>query len=413
MIEPQPRNAALRLQQHENYRRVVEKAQQSHEQNRSTVGIEPADVVAARLYSYAFRAHVIGAFHATRVALDALPPADPLATAYRQRASETLQDMASQSMEPIANNFQAVVSTFFRYHRGLERVLASFEAERRHRADPRLQQIADRFSVVMEAITAECGIDVTQDTHEPEQASFVVPGLGISIVPLVYGDHHSWNLAWLAGQERNVPIHRHRHGVEIHLGYDPTHGVTVLGDCQARVDDGYAMPIPPETDHGWVNTSEEVHHVPFIFGSLVHSGWGVFLDVQPSDRPVDTLRLVSRDSPQFSQMAYLERDIEQASRLGASLRRILIPYTVTHRGRSGGLELGLTRVNATGYQFPVGDFRAVSTVRGSLIVKIEGIERQVGMHDHFGIPAQLRCDVRQVGGEPAVLLDSTIKAPGR
>ena len=42
----------------------------------------------------------------------------------------------------------------------------------------------------------------------------------------------AFGLAWLAGEERNVPTHRHYHGVEIHLGYAPTHGVTVLGDAQ-------------------------------------------------------------------------------------------------------------------------------------------------------------------------------------
>ena len=30
-----------------------------------------------------------------------------------------------------------------------------------------------------------------QDTQPPPQASFMVPNLGILIVPLVYGDHHS------------------------------------------------------------------------------------------------------------------------------------------------------------------------------------------------------------------------------
>ena len=109
---------------------------------------------------------------------------------------------------------------------------------------------------IIEDITASNGINLSRDDEAPTQAGFIVPNLGITIVPLVYGDHHSWNLAYLAGDKRNVPVHRHHFGVEIHLGFNPTHGQTVLGTHRANVDEGYAMPVPPETDHGWINTGE-------------------------------------------------------------------------------------------------------------------------------------------------------------
>jgi hypothetical protein len=399
----------MNLSMHGNYRRVIEKAQESHQQNRNPTGIDAEDITLARLYSYAFRLHVIGAFHATRVALNEQPPANRLCHVLRQRATETLEDLASQSMELVPSDFQAVITTLYRYHRGILRVLDSLDAESRESRDQRLGEIAERFREIMEEITRECGIHITRDTDAPDQASFVVPGLGISIVPLVYGDHHSWNLACLAGEERNVPTHRHYHGVEIHLGYNPTHGVTVLADCRAQVDEGYAMPIPPETDHGWVNTSDEIHHVPFIFGSLQHAGWGVFLDVEPSTRPVDELRWVKRESPRFNQMVYLEREIDQASRMKSSWRTTLIPHTVTSRGGSGGLELSLARVNPSGFSFPLSDFRAVSIARGQGLVSIEGVERQVQAHDHFGIPSGSAATIRQTGSDALVVLDAMIK----
>lgn len=397
---------------HENYRRVIEKAQSSHARNRNPTEITEEDVTLARLYCYAFRLHVIGAFHATREALADCPTTSRLAEAFRLRATETLADLASQSMERVPDDYLAVISTLYRYHNGIHRVFTSLEAEYRESQDARLKQVTDRFRVTIDGITGECGIHITQDTHAPDQASFVVPGLGISIVPLVYGDHHSWNLAWLAGDEQNVPTHRHYHGVEIHLGYEPTHGVTVLGDCRADVDESYAMPIPPETDHGWINTTDKVHHVPFIFGSLKHAGWGVFLDVEASTQPVDALRRVERDSLHFSQMVYLEREIDRACEMKSTWRKTLIPFTVTNRAGSGGLELSLARANPSGFAYPVDDFRAVSIARGTGIVSIEGVERRVTAHDHFGIPAGMVGSIRQVGDEPLAALDAVIRSHG-
>jgi hypothetical protein len=398
---------------HDNYRRVVGKARDSHQKFRSPEGITDQDITLARLYSYAFRLHTIGAFHATRLAIERQPPVNTVAAAYRQRALEVLEDLGHQTMEPVPHDFRAVVATFHRYHTGIVRVMDSLEREAHESSDGHIAAIAPRFHEIMENITGECGIHVTQDQAAPELASFVVPNLGIIIVPLVYGDHHSWNLAYLAGEHRDVPMHRHHHGVEIHLGYEPTHGLTILGQSRAIVDEGYAMPIPPQTDHGWVNTSDEIHHVPFIFGSLKHGGWGVFLDVEAQTKPVSELNLVERDSREFSQMIYLESQIQRVERMAATFRKTLIPFTVTNRGGSGGLELNLTRINPTGFSFPPESFRIVSVARGRGRVSINGIERDVETHDHFGIPGGMRAHIVQRGTDPLVVLDAQIKGHAR
>ena len=402
----------MNLQMHPAYEALVEKARLSHEKNRSPEGIGEDDICLARLYCYAFRLHTIGTFHATGEAVQAAQSAPALATAYRTRAVEALRDLADQAMEPVPEDFRAVISTLYRYHQNVLRAVDSLERDSGDSGDQQIARIGQRFRQIVEQITTGNGIHVTRDLEAPEQASFVVPNLGIVIVPLVYGDYHSWNLAYLAGEQRNVPTHLHHHGVEIHLGFNPTHGMTVLGEHRSAVDEGYAMPIPPETAHGWVNTGDQVHHVPFIFGSLKHGGWGVFLDVEPVTRPVEELALIDRGSAPFNQMVYLERDIARAERMSGSWRSTLIPYTVTNRRGSGGLELNLARVNPAGFRFPADGFRIVSVVRGQGAVSIEGVEREVCVHDHFGVPAGMEAVMEQRGTEPLVVLDALIRGIG-
>ena len=409
----------MSLRVHPALDELVHRAEASHRQGRNPAGITDDDVARARLYCYAFRLHVIGTFHATRLALEQLDgqldgqSASSASLAWRTRAVEALEDLANLSADPVPRDFRVVVSTLDRYHRGIQRVVDSLDRDYGESSSARVGEIAERFSRIIEGITSGPGIHLTQDTQAPEQASFVVPNLGIVIVPLVYGDHHSWNLAYLAGEQRNVPTHLHHHGVEIHLGYDPTRGMTVLGEHRAEVDEGYAMPIPPETDHGWVNTGTSTHHVPFIFGSLKHAGWGVFLDVEAQTRPVDELKLVPRDSPAFSQMVYLERQITTAAAMKSCWRTTLIGARVTDRGGSGGLELSMTRINPAGYTYAVDDYRIVSIARGEGIVSIEGIDRPVRHHDHFGIPPGMTATLHQSGDQPLVALDALIKGHRR
>lgn len=395
---------------HPVYGELVEKAARSHEKNRNPEGIAAEDVDRARLYCYAFRRHTIGTFHATGQVLSARPEGPPAAAAWRVRANETLGDLANQAMETVPHDFRALISTLFRYHLGVTRVIDSLQRDYLASHDAEVEAIAQRFQESVGQITAGNGIHLSRDDKVPVQAGYVVPNLGITIVPLVYGDHHSWNLAYLAGDKRDVPAHRHRFGVEIHLGFDPTHGQTVLGTHRAEVDEGYAMPVPPETDHGWINTGAETHHVPFIFGSRKFGGWGVFLDVMAQTRPVEQFTtLVPRESSAFSQTVYLERAIVQAEKMASCWRTTLIPHSVTNRSGVGGLELCLTRINPSGWKFPLDDFRTVGVVRGEGVVSMAGLQQPVARHDHFGIPAGVEAAIVQTGKTPLVVLDATIR----
>ena len=75
----------MTMQVHSNYARLVDLARESHEKGRTPAEITSEDVALARLYSYAFRGHTIGAFHATRVAIDEIEMCDPLTEAHRKR----------------------------------------------------------------------------------------------------------------------------------------------------------------------------------------------------------------------------------------------------------------------------------------------------------------------------------------
>ena len=66
----------MNLPMHSGYEQLVAKARQSHEQGRNSLDITGEDIALARLYSYAFRMHTIGAFHVTRLALEALEIGD-------------------------------------------------------------------------------------------------------------------------------------------------------------------------------------------------------------------------------------------------------------------------------------------------------------------------------------------------
>ena len=394
---------------HPNYAALIEKAAWCHEKGRTSEGVEADDVARARLYSYAFRLHTIGAFHATRLAISSRPPASALSTAHRTRAIETLEDLAGQGMDPVPDDFRALLSTFYRYHRGALRVEQALRADVDACGDEVLAKVLGHFARSMGEITGCNGIHLTRDTHAPEQASFVVPALGITIVPLVYGEHHSWNLAYLGGARSNVPYHRHRDGVEIHLGYRPLRGHTVLGDFAAEVSEGYAMPIPPKTRHGYTNASEMSHHVPFIFGSMKHGGWGVFLDVESQPAELADLTVVRRDGGPFSQMIHIEREVAAAARTAAARRWTLIPSSVTDRDNSGGLELSITRVTPREFRLSADTFLAASIVRGTGTLSIAGAEREVHAHDHFCVPSGLTASLHQRGEEPLIMLDAAIR----
>jgi hypothetical protein len=169
------------------------------------------------------------------------------------------------------------------------------------------------------------------------------------------------------------------------------------------------MPIPPGTTHGWVHRGEAVHHVPFVFGSLEHGGWGVFFDVEPKAMALDECRFVARDGAPFQHMVYLERRIAEAESFSRSRRDVLIPASVTDREGSGGLELAAARIDADGFEFPQEEFRILSVARGRGIATIEGIEQEISARDHFGVPAGMRATLRQMENAPLVVLDCVLR----
>lgn len=226
---------------------------------------------------------------------------------------------------------------------------------------------------------------------------------------LVYGDHHSWNLAWLDGERSDVPYHLHQEGVEIHLGYSPMHGYTVLGGAKAELTEGYAMPIPPKTRHGYTNIGNLRHNVPFIFGSLTCGGWGVFLDVEPQPIELEKLESTNVRSHKLNNTIPLEREIEKAAARFSSLRYPLIAAEVTDRDGVGGLELSIARITSRGLALCPERFCAVSVVRGRGVVAMAGEEREITAHDHFGIPAGVAATLRETRSEPLVILDAILK----
>ena len=276
---------------HPNYQRLVDRARSSHAASRSIAGISDDDVLLARLYCYAWRGHVIGTFHATQLAIDE----HAAGTAGRSRGAG--QGAAGRSGRDFARPDRRRFSRLDLDFPSLRHAAAP-GPRRTGRAwpghDGALQTVRDRFLAQVERITQSGGIACTRDNEVPAQSSFIVPNLGITIVPLVYGDHHSWNVAFLAGESASVPRHQHEHGVEIHLGFGKLRGDTLLAHQRCEVTEGYAMAIPPRTPHGFANTSGHDHYLPFVFGSRLMGGWGVFLDVEPQPIELDELERVPR-----------------------------------------------------------------------------------------------------------------------
>ncbi len=404
-----PAGSSRRLKLHDNYRGLCVMAHESHQRGRAVEGISDRDVILARLYCYAFRLHVIGAFHATRVALDEIDVKDAMSSLELQRARESLSDLTNCSMDPVPADERALISTFHRYSTLVARAVDALDAAGKSSHDSQIALIGSQFLEHMQAITGCNGIYLTTDTHAPGQGTFVVPNLGIVIVPLVYGDHHSWNLAWLAGERSDVPFHLHHAGVEIHLGYSPIHGYTVLGDCKAEVSEGYAMPIPPGHRHGYSNIGTQTHHVPFVFGSQLRGGWGVYLDVEPSPMPLEQLRTKSPTSRELNGTIFLEREIDAAAAKPHAVRYPIIPARLTDRDGVGGLELSVSRVTPRGLTMEMDRFCAVSVVRGKGTIRMGGEVREISQHDHFGIPAHVTAVVAALDNTPLVLLDAVLK----
>jgi mannose-6-phosphate isomerase-like protein (cupin superfamily) len=399
----------MSLQVSELYAQVVEKARWSHAHGRSVLHILPTDIDAARLFSYGYRSHAIGTFHATRIAIEA--EENGVSGAYVKTCLDQtrvlLDQLEAKAGEFVPRDFRVLLCTLYYYDRWVNQVAQMLEKASARGANRELENIRQRFLRNIQAVTSCNGIYVARDVALPEQGAFIVPNLGISIVPIIYGDHHSWNAAFLAADQSGVSVHHHKQGAEIHLGFSPIKGHTILGSGFAEVREGYAMPIPPMTDHGFLNTSGHDHVLPFIFGSLLMTGWGVFFDVEP--RPDDGLPREEHplQSPAMNHSVFLERAIHQMVGTGTA-REVLVPAERAGSHEIGGLELGVNRVGRGEIDLASEHYRIVSIQSGKGRVRIGDAEVEVCNHDHFGVPAALKCTLTQLGDDPLVFLDAMI-----
>jgi len=389
------------------YAQLVDKACWSHAHGRSVFHITQTDVDAARLFSYGYRSHTIGTFHATRVAIEReLQGSADRAQPSLCQATALLGQLEAKAVEPVPRDFRCVISTFYFYDKWVKDVADTLAHAGTCGGSPNLGAIRSRYLGNLQSLISGDGIYMARDVSFPDQGTFIVPNLGISIVPVIYGDYHSWNAAFLRADQPGVALHRHRKGTEIHLGFSPVRGETILGSCFAGVSEGYAMPIPPMTDHGFLNTSGHDHIVPFIFGSLVLSGWGVFFDVEP--RPSAAREEHALDSPAMNYSVFLERAIRQSSAKADGGREVLIPAERAGSKEIGGLELAVGRIGTDAVRLTSDHYRIVAVQSGRGCICMGNVGAELTEHDHVGIPAEMNCTVAQVGSDPLVLLDAMI-----
>jgi hypothetical protein len=392
----------------DSYACLADKARWSHANGRNTSHISAADIDAARLFSYGYRSQSIGSFHATRLVVEELRAQDTnsVVESSLQEACTLLEQLGAKAVDPILSDHRALISTLYYYDRWTCRVEELLTRAAAQRPPSQIESARVLFIGAMEQITAGNGLYVARDLDLPAQGAFVVPGLGISIVPIIYGDYHSWNAAFLAGDLPGVSVHRHREGVEIHLGHAPVEGHTILGSNFTTVREGYAMPIPPMTDHGFLNISGHDHVVPFVFGSLRLGGWGIFFDVEP--RPNGQTSRTEQALESLNHSVWLDRVIQEIRDRPGSTRDVLVPAALTGTRETGGLELGITCTDKAIDQPPIRDYRIVSVQSGSATIQIADAVTKVGPHDHFGVPSQMTCRLTPDGTEPVVFLDCTI-----
>jgi mannose-6-phosphate isomerase-like protein (cupin superfamily) len=399
----------MSLQASERYAQLLDKARWSHANGRNVFHILESDIDAARLFSYGFRSQAIGTFHATRVAIETeeKEATGPYVKTCLLQARILLDQLEAKAGECVPRDFRALISTLYYYDEWVNQVAQVLEKASVRGTSSKLELIRKRFLQGINPVVSGNGIYLARDLELPEQAAFIVPNLGISILPVIYGDYHSWNAAFLKADQVGVSVHRHHKGAEIHLGFSPVTGQTILGQSFAEVSEGYAMPIPPMTDHGFFNTSGHDHIVPFVFGSLTMTGWGIFFDVEP--RPDNGLVRKEHplQSPAMNHSVFLEKEIQRATTESAFTRDVLIPAARAGSHEIGGLELALGRVQRE-IDLSSEHYRIVSVQSGKGSVRIGDAQSEVSEHDHFGVPAGLECTLNRLGDDPLVFLDAMI-----
>ncbi len=393
----------------EAYRQLIEKAEWSHRNHRSVFHFTEEDIALARLYAYGFRTQTIGAYYACCQNLEILLGKGFTKSESLDQTLALLSELQAQAAIPVPTDFRALLYTLYFYDQKVNQALDALEADCRLTPSEEKQQILDLFRKNMNRITGGNGIFTARDDRLPEQGSFVVPNLGITIVPLVYGDHHSWNTTLLPGPLIGATSHRHHQGVEIHLGWSPMHGRTFLGDCATEIREGYAMPIPKMVDHGLDNLEEKAHWVPFIFGSLTLGGWGVFFDVDPREKDTENLKEVPLESSEMNHSVFIEREIERAAGFSGTRREVLIPASATASGEVGALELSIIKVGQEALTLGGEIYKIFSLVKGEAEIEIGPARANLAEGDHVGVPAFMDARIKPSGDQPLVLLEGIIR----
>ena len=363
----------MNLKVSELYAHLIDKARWSHTHGRNVFEITQSDIDAARLFDYAYRSQAIGAFHATSAVLEDQALAADTNIA---QARMLLAELEAKAGDAVPRDFRALISTLYFYDQWVMQVVHLLK-EAVHR-NATVEKVLENFIRNIERVTNCNGIYLARDLSLPEQGAFLVPNLGISILPLIYGDHHSWNAAFLSAKQFGVSVHRHLKGAEIHLGFAPTHGHTILGSHIADVSEGYAMPIPPMTDHGFRNTSGHDHILPFVFGSMMMTGWGVFFDVEARANDDAQRELQPLDSEQMNKSVFLDQAIQKASKGHTITREVLIPAERAGSSEIGGLELSINAIPAGEVSLASEHYRIVSIRSGKGRVSINGWTAEVG-----------------------------------
>ena len=394
----------------EAYNQLLEKVRWSHQHGRDVSHLNQADTDLARLFAYGYRSQTIGTFHATRTALARAVDAetDQNARWYVARAIGFLLQLENEAIQVVPQDFRAALSTLYRYEEWTNDVLQSLQTAILHSRSAELECIGGFLLTNLDGVVGGNGLYIATDTHTPQQGAFQVPNLNITIVPVIYGDFHSWNFARLKAEQSGVPVHRHRAGVEIHLGLSHVDGATILGNFEANVQEGYAMPIPPTVNHGFYNRSGYDHILPFVFGSFALGGWGIFFDVEPHPGFEVKRSATQLESADMNHSVWLERAIERIEKESNNVREIIIPAASTSTPKTGGLQLSAARIAEAGADIRCNSFRIVSVVRGKGKVRVGPAEIEVQKHDHFGVPANVATSMAQLGDEPLVVLDALL-----
>ncbi|AWT60495.1 MAG: hypothetical protein DF168_01709 [Candidatus Moanabacter tarae] len=394
------------MKTHENYRSLIEKAETCHQDLRSIFHIDDNDVALARLYAYAYRSQTIGAFHGCQEALTQSLEGKGHDSVNSAEILGLLKDLQNLGTIPIPDNFRALTYTLYSYDKWSRAVQERLE---RLIDSDILQKTGRCFRENIERITTCNGIYTARDDVLPEQSTFLVPNLGIEIASLIYGENFSWNSAYLPGKCIGATNHFHKEGIEIHLGYSPMHGATMLGDCATTMTEGYAMAIPAKMEHGMDNLDNNIHWVPFIFGSMTLAGWGVFFDVEARAAKASDLNQVPLESDKMNNSVYLEREIDRIAQLPGSCREVLFPPSATASGKCGALELGIAKVGLEGLSLPDDTYRIFSVVRGRAKFSIGTVSSNLKVHDHTGIPAGMSARIYPAEDDPLVILDAVIR----